>query len=413
MSPEPRPNPLRSSPAFRRLWLARTISHVGDGIAVVALVLLVQGGGGTGAAVGALLLANSVPRVLGPVAGVVADRVEQRTLMVLCDLGNAAIFGTIAGIRPSFGILLVLVAASATLDTFFAPAGRSAVPVLVHEDDLVRANAWMGTSLNLQVSLGTLAGGILVAAVGVNGALAVDAVTFAVSAALLMGVPPLRRATSDGRLGFLAVGREGLVFAWRTRMVRTFVIVLFLGVAFAAVDNVALVFLVRETLGGGPLAFGLVSAAFGLGMIGASVGLSIRRTSVAVTALLVTGWLASGLGTAATGIAPLIVVVAISQAVAGFGNGMQNVAADTLIQRAVPREMLGRVFGLVSTAAFGGSTLAYAAGGSLLDLTSARAVFLIAGGGILAVTGALWLTLRTEAEIVAEDHASPGDQAAR
>jgi len=159
-----RPNPLRSSRSFRRLWLARTISHVGDGIALVALVLLVQETEGTGTAVGVLLLASSLPRFFGPLAGVVADRVEQRTLMALCDVGNAAIFASIAWFRPSFGVLLALVATSAVLDTLFAPAGRSAVPALVHADDLIRANAWMGTSLNLQVALGTLLGGALVAA---------------------------------------------------------------------------------------------------------------------------------------------------------------------------------------------------------------------------------------------------------
>jgi MFS family permease len=400
---EPRPNPLRSSSAFRRLWLARTISHVGDGIAIVALVLLVQGSEGTGSAVGALLLASSLPRFLGPVAGVVVDRVEQRLLMILCDLGNAAVFATIVVIRPPFEILLVLVAASAVLDTFFAPAGRSAVPALVHDEDLVRANAWMGTSLNLQVSVGTMVGGALVAAVGVRGALAVDALSFGISAALLVGVPPLRRSTSDPPAGFLAVGKEGLAFAWRTPMVRTFVIVLFLGVAFAAVDNVALVFLVRETLGGDAFAFGLVSATFGIGMIAASVGLSIRGVSFAMTTLLLASWLASGAGTIATGLAPLIAIVAVSQAVSGFGNGLQNVAADTLIQRGVPREMLGRVFGLVSTAAFSGSTLAYAVGGPLLDLTSPRAVFVIAGSGILVVTGFLWLALRHEATDISRE----------
>jgi MFS family permease len=390
------PGPLRSSPGFRRLWLARTISHVGDGIAIVALVLLVQGARGTGSAVGALLLASSVPRFLGPVAGVVVDRVEQRTLMVLCDLGNAGVFATIVAVQPSFGILLVLVAASAVLDTFFAPAGRSVVPALVDDDHLVQANAWMGTSLNLQVSLGTLLGGALIAAVGQRGALVFDAASFVLSAALLVGVPPVRRTTSDAPAGFLAVGKEGLAFAWRTRVVRTFTMVLFLGVAFAAVDNVALVFLVRETLGGGPFAFGLVSAAFGVGMIAASLGLSLRRTSFALTTLLVAAWLASGAGTIVTGLAPLMAIVAVSQAVSGFGNGLENVAADTLIQRAVPPQMLGRVFGLVSTAAFGGSTLAYAAGGSLLDLTSPRAVFVIAGTGILVVTAILWFSLRRE-----------------
>ena len=394
MSDHGRPNPLRSSRSFRRLWLARTISHVGDGIALVALVLLVQETEGTGTAVGVLLLASSLPRFFGPLAGVVADRVEQRTLMALCDVGNAAIFASIAWFRPSFGVLLALVATSAVLDTLFAPAGRSAVPALVHADDLIRANAWMGTSLNLQVALGTLLGGALVAALGVRGALAFDAASFALSALLIVGLPSLHAPSSASSQGFLDVGREGLSFAWRTRVVRRFLIVLFLGVAFAAVDNVALVFLVRQTLGGGPVAFGLVSAAYGLGMIVASVGMSLRSTTVAVTTLLVAAWLATGIGAIATGLAPLLVLAAAAQCIGGFGNGVENVAADTLIQQAVPRAMLGRVFGLVSTAGFAGSTLAYAAGGPLLDLTSPRAVFLIAGAGILAVTTYLWLALR-------------------
>ena len=74
-----------------------------------------------------------------------------------------------------------------------------------------------------------------------------------------------------------------------------------------------------------------------------------------------------------------------AQAVSGVGNGADNVASDTLIQRSVPRAMLGRVFGLTSTAAFVGGGLAYAAGGPLLDATSARTVFFIGAAGTFAV----------------------------
>jgi MFS family permease len=408
MDAAPRANPLRTSPAFRRLWLARTVSHVGDGVALVALVLLVRRTEGTGAAVGALLLAGSVPRFLGPLAGVVADRVEQRALMVACDVGNAAIFGAIAAFRPTFGALLALVAASAVLETLFTPAGRSSVPSLVEEDQLLQANAWMGTSLNLQVALGSLIGGALAAAVGERGALLVDAASFAVSAALLIGLPALRPERAGAPGGFLAVGREGLAYAWRTPVVRTFLIVLFLGVAFAAVDNVALVFLVRDTLGGGQLAFGVVAGAYGVGMIAASTVLSIRRTTIAVTTLLVAAWLASGLGALATGLAPAIAVAATAQAVGGIGNGLENIAADTLIQASVPRPMLGRVFGLTQTAAFGGSTLAYAVGGYLLDLTSTRTVFVVAGVGILLVTVVLWIVVRRPAARSGPDLTAPG-----
>jgi MFS family permease len=327
---------------------------------------------------------------------VVADHVEQRALMVACDLGNASIFFAIAGLDPPFEVLLVLVSASAMLDTLFAPAGRSVVPALVESDDLVQANAWIGTSLNLQVALGTMLGGALVASLGARGALTADAVSFLVSAAVLVGLPPLRAPREGERRGFLAVGIEGLAYAWRTPTVRALVLALFFGVAFATVDNVALVFLVRETLEGGPVAYGLVTAAFGVGMTAASVGLSWRRTTLAMGTLVAAGWLASGAGTMLTGLAPLIAVAAAAQMVAGFGNGLENVAADTLVQRVVPRMMLGRLFGLTSTAAFAGSALAYAIGGFVLDLTSPRLVFLLGGSGVLVVTTFLWMTLRRE-----------------
>ncbi|MGZ8651570.1 MAG: MFS transporter, partial [Actinomycetota bacterium] len=73
------------------------------------------------------------------------------------------------------------------------------------------------------------------------------------------------------------------------------------------------------------------------------------------------------MGTLLAGLAPLIWLAAMTQTIGGAGNGADNVASDTLIQRSVPRDMLGRVFGVTSTAAFVGSGIAYAAGGPLLD----------------------------------------------
>jgi MFS family permease len=82
--------------------------------------------------------------------------------------------------------------------------------------------------------------------------------------------------------------------------------------------------------------------------------------------------------------------------VAGVGNAVEVVAMDTLVQQAVPREMLGRVFGLVGTAPFAGHTLAFAAGGFLVELWGPSAVFLIAGLGVLVVLIPIMLVLRRE-----------------
>jgi MFS family permease len=388
------PNLFRLSPTFRRLWLARTLSNVGDGVAFVALVLLVHNRDRTGLAVGSLLLVQAIPRFLGPIAGTIADRVEQRGLMILCDFVNAALFGAIAIWTPSLPFLLVLAGASSCVDTLFSPAGRSALPALVERDDLLQANAWLGTSFNLQLALGPMIGGAIVLALGPSGALAVNTASFLVSAVILSRLPPLRSAGEEQRGGFLSTSKEGLLFAWRTPVVRAVVLALFFAVAFAAMDNVALVFLVRDTLGGGPLAFGLLSAAYGVGMVVASAGLSLRALRISAGAIFVLGWFFSGVGILLAGLAPLLVVVGIGQVVAGWGNGAENIGVETLIQRMVPRPLLGRTFGVASTAAFGGSTLAYAVSGFLLDLTSPRTVFVIGGSGVLAVTCVLGFFVR-------------------
>ena len=379
------PNLLRLSPTFRQLWLARTFSNVGDGVAFVALVLLVHNRDKTGLAVGSLLLVQAIPRFFGPVAGTVADRVEQRALMIGCDLTNAALFGAIALWTPSLPILLLLAGASSCVDTLFSPAGRSALPALVPRDDLLQANAWLATSFNLQLALGPMIGGAIVLALGTSGALAANTATFLISAVLLSRLPPLRSVDENQR-GFIATGTEGLRYAWQTPVVRVVILALFFAVTFAAMDNVALVFLVQDTLGGGPLAFGLLSAAYGVGMVAASAGLSLRTLRISAGMIFLLGWFFSGIGILLAGIAPVLIVVGIGQVVAGWGNGAENVGVETLIQRIVPRPLLGRTFGVASTAAFGGSTLAYAVSGFLLDVTSPRAVFVIGGSGVLAVT---------------------------
>jgi MFS family permease len=380
-----RPSLLRSSPTFRSLWIARTFSNIGDGIAFVALILLVHNREETGVAVGALLLVQAVPRFFGPLAGTIADRVEQRGMMILCDLANAAIFAVIAITTPSLPILLALAGASACFDTLFAPAGRSALPAIVERDELLQANALLSFSFNLQLALGPMLGGAIVVALGPSGALGLNTASFLISAAVLSSLPALRAAGEEAARGFLATGIAGVRFVWQTPAVRAVVLAMFFAVAFAAMDNVALVFLVRDTLGGGALAFGVLSAAYGAGMLAVSAGLSLRRARLSTAAIFLLGWVLSGAGILLAGVAPTLLVVGIGQVIAGSGNGAANIGVETLIQRIVPRELLGRTFGVAFTAAFSGSMIAYVVSGFLLDATSPRIVFLAGGSGVLAV----------------------------
>jgi len=156
-------------------------------------------------------------------------------------------------------------------------------------------------------------------------------------------------------------------------------------VSFAATDNVALVFLVMRSLRGSAAGYGAATAAFGAGMATASLGLAAwgtagqpRTGSSAASASL------GALDTAATGPAPAIFLACAAWATAGAGNTADLVGTDTLIQQSVPAGLPGRAVGGVCAAAQLASSLAYAAAGSLVMVTGARATFLIAGTGMLA-----------------------------
>jgi MFS family permease len=377
---------LQRNRLFRTFWIARALSFIGDGIALTALLLYVEEQK-SGLSVAFLVLARTIPRlVVGPFAGVLADRVDQRRLMLTCDFGQAVLFTIVALLLPPLPALLILFAGASVLAMLFTPAGRSAVPELVSQSDLLSANAWLGTALNLQFVAGSALGGLLVQWLGVRGALGANAVSFVASAALILQLPALRPAHLGERpREFLSELRAGVHFARRHQVARVVIAALFLGVTVAALDNVVLVFFAREDLGTSAAGFGFLGAAYGVGMVAISLGLTSRKGQGTASATFILGMLANGIGTLLTGLVPSLGLAVAFQAVAGAGNGGQNVASDTLIQQTVPTDMRGRIFGLVATASVAGASLAAPLGGLLLRVISARDVLVLAGGGVVAV----------------------------
>ena len=335
MSTDRRTSVLRRHAGFRWLWISRAVSYVGDGIALVALVSMCKARapavrrsrGCCSPRPCRACSAPALPSLLGPVAGSIADRVDRRRMMLACELGQAVVYVTIAVFMPGYVVLLALVAVANGLARSFAPAASSSIPSLVPGEELVGANAWLGTALNLQVAFGGLLGGLLVAGVGVRWALAIDAVSFLFSALALSKVPALPPEAKVEVVSFARTIRDGLGFVATHTVARAVVITLFLGVAFAGVDNVALVFLTREELGGDEAAFGVVSSAFGFGMLAASLVLTRWERLVSARVAFLGGWFLMAAGTLATGLAPAIAAVAGAQWLGGVGNGAGTSAA--------------------------------------------------------------------------------------
>jgi MFS family permease len=389
---------LRRRPRFRALWAAVALSYIGSGAANTALTLYVQQTRGTGTAVAAFLIASQAPRLLGPLAGGIADRVDLRTLMVGCDLGQAALFALVATL-PSFGVIIALTALATVLQTSYSPARTAMVPNLVEPDELIPANALLGSATNLYVAVGPLVGGLLFAAVGPSAGLLVNAATFLGSAALSRALPPTPPPAGAEPESLLASAGTSARFVWANKILRALAINMFLLVAFIAVDNVALVFLVRETLGGSALVYGVIEAVFGAGMLAGTFWiLHGRGGRWTATRLYV---FASGLSVAGSfggAIAPDLPILGGFEAVAGAGNGIEVVAMETIIQQQVPRGMVGRVSGFISSAAALGLGVSMGLGGLLVDATSPRFAFLVAAiGGTLSLAAVAPTLLRAPA----------------
>jgi MFS family permease len=388
---------LAGNRAFRTLWTARLISFLGDSLGLIALLLYTASHFGTGLAVALLMIAGDfVPSLLSPVAGAVSDRWDRRAVLVTCELVQGGMIAVIAMALPSLPLLLVLVAVQSAVASVFQPASRSAVPSVVPDADLERANAAIGFGTNGMDSAGPLAGAALLALLSVRELLLIDAATFVISAMLLATLPALRShpaaqaaLVKASPAALLAQARDGLRYIWQDKVIRVVTLAFCAVVLFNGVDDVALVFLARHTLHGSPSDASLVYAGAGLGLLAGFLLIARAAPRLAMPLLIVAGYAVSSLGNLLTGLSFAILAALGFQVVRGLGIAAMDVGHNTLIQRAVPAEMLGRVFGNVYGAVGAAAGLSYVFGGLLLDATNARVTLLVAGaGGIVAAAAA-------------------------
>jgi MFS family permease len=389
---------LRANPAFLRLWTARLLSFAGDSVGLIALMLYTAERFGTGLAVALLMIAGDfVPGLLSPFAGTLSDRLDKRAVMASCELIQGAVVLAIALTLPGLPLLLLLVGIQACVAAVFQPASRSAVPDLVPNADLQRANAAIGFGTNGMDGFAPLAGAALLAWLSLRDLLLADAATFAISAVLLVGLPALRvqSRASERPARALADARAGLASLWHNKLLRVLTLIFCAVVFFNAVDDVALVFLARHTLHGSNSAASLVYAGAGLGMLAGFWMLARRGRQPALLVLVVAGYAVTSFGNLLTGTATAIFTALAFQVVRGLGIAAIDVGHNTLIQRFVPAGLLGRAFANFAGAIGVAAGLSYIFGGLLLDAVGPRLTLIVAGtGGLAAAALAAFLVPR-------------------
>jgi MFS family permease len=215
---------------FRWLWIAQTVSIVGDKINQVGLSIMVFQLTKSLAQMGIVLAITFLPAALfGLIAGPLVDRWDRRRTMITADVLRAVIVAGIAVIATMrlpggtvIALAYVLAFVSSTVALFFEPSRMALIPAIVTDDELMAANALDMTTMSVSELLGIGFGGALVAAIGYGSAFWIDAATFLVSAAFVMAVRHraakrdlpmmrLRVLWDDLRAGFDRIRRDGVL----------------------------------------------------------------------------------------------------------------------------------------------------------------------------------------------------------
>jgi MFS family permease len=330
---------------FRLLFSGQAVSVLGDRMVAVALAFAVLEIGGSASEVGLVLAAGMfalVATVL--VGGVVADRASRRAVMVVADLVRVASQGTlaallIAGIAEVWMLaLLAGVAGAAT--GFFQPASTGLLPEVVPAEQLQPANALRASAVSTGEILGPVAAGVLVAAAGAGWAFAIDAGTFAVSAACLLMLRVPARMAAPGS-SFVADLRAGWGAFRSRRWVWTFVVYFtIVNVLWGAWSALGPVVADRDL--GGAAAWGAVLAAMGAGALaGSLVATRVKPRRPLMLAALADGLFALPLAFLAA--APPLPLIACGALLAGAGMALSISVWESTLQRHIPGESLSRV----------------------------------------------------------------------
>jgi MFS family permease len=394
---------LRRNSAFRRLYAAQLISFAGDWFATVALLgLVLELTDSPTAASLVIVLQTGGFAIASPIAGVLADRLDRRRLMVAADFARVPVALALILVRSpdTLWICFVAITLLAFGAAVFEPTSSAAMPNLVEDDELAEANVLLGSAWGVMLAVGAALGGIVAATLGRDAAFILNAASFALSGLLIVGIrrpfqKPRVAATTESSAeqrnsGPIAALAMVIRFARQDRLLAA---LLLSKTMFGVGTGVLLMLAVfaQEVFHEGDVGIGLLYAARG---VGALVGPFIARAVVGTeTRGIIRGILGSVITVAISyalfPLSPGIWIAAVLVFFAHLGGGAQWMLSTYGLQRAAPDEIRGRIFafdyGLV-TLTIAASTIL--AGILAENLAPAIAVWVMVA--LIVVAGTAW-----------------------
>lgn len=390
--PAPSWQVLRRRPAFALLWGGELVSFLGDEVFFIAITLWVYTLTKSAALLGASLAAGFAGQALfGFVAGVVADRVDRRLVVVVSDIGRALVVAALPFVLPrslpaAFALLALLSIGSA----FFRAAVDALLPSIATRHEIPTANALFQTTERIAEVAGGVLGAAAVLALGYSTVMFAEAASFLVSAGCVL-LMPLAWGVGLGarrRTSMSADLAAGLRYMWHTPFQRYFALLIIPGYLTLAFDTLKAPMVVN-TAHLSAAAYGLVNSALGAGRLVTAVTLAGLTRRWAAPNLAVAAYVLGGAGIALFAAIPSYAGLVAGAFIYAVGNMVTRIVNLTLVMQITPHRLLGRVCGnrqglLRSTQFLGVLTF-----GRLADSTSPPAALWVmatlAIGGVLLI----------------------------
>ena len=394
MATVPASTPTASSPAIGhplrnpryRLWLTgSTISFLGDQFYMVALPWLILQQTGSAVAMGAVMMAGSIPRaLLMLMGGAVSDRMSARKIM-MSTATTRTICVAVIGILIWFGVLhmweiYVLAVIFGVADAFAVPAATAYLPSLLQPEQLVAASSVSQSTAQLTTIVGPVPAGFVIKTLGVAWAFFVDAISFLFIIGALWKLPDPPQSPAASKAVWPAIA-EGIAYVGRDVPLRSLMLLaMTMNFCFAGPVSIGLTYMVKTRFGSPAILGTLMSAIAAGSLLGALLAgvWKIRRRGALM--LLVAAALAPCLGSIGL-ITRVWSLAGVLFLIGGLAT-LMNVHIGAWVMQRIDAAVRGRVASVLMLGSFGIMPISFALAGFLIAW-NLKFTFLIAGLAML------------------------------
>lgn len=382
-------------PGFRNLWLGQAISQFGDACYYWVFLYVVGEITRSPAMVGYMGIAETIPYLIfGPYAGVLADRVDRRKIMLYTDLCSVAVLlilaiTTLLYLEPPLELLFMTAFTLSSVNAFFSPSRGASIPALVPAEQIVEANGISSATQSMAPLIGTTLSGALVGIINSYNAdyffvitVMINMLTFAGSAYFISKLPSLRpdieAVKHTSPLGDFV---SGIQYFWKERVLRALLFAEFIVYLSIAPFMTVYIAVNQQWFGGKPETIAIIEIAAMAGMVAGSLVAS-KLKIVRPSKNYIFGIGMMGIGVVAMMFSRSLEAFIFWNIIVCFAYPFARVTIESFIQLAVPDAYLGRVNSVLTTLTWGSMPIGMGLAGALIQSVGIEKAFLFMGTGI-------------------------------